>query len=56
MEATLIAHGITDEQERLEIILARMMEQEAQINNPPSQDTVKTINASDEKQKKKVLP
>ena len=31
MEADLISQGVTDEQERLEIILARMMEQEAQL-------------------------
>ena len=36
MEAALIAQGVTDEQERLEIILARMMEQEAQIQQPAS--------------------
>ena len=36
MEALLIAQGVTDEQERLEIILARMMEQEAQAQQPAS--------------------
>ena len=40
MEVDLIAKGITNEQERLQIILATMMEQEAQLQNESSSNPV----------------